>query len=368
MHDVTAIVGPSTRANSPAHGLVSREMRGRVTIIRNWATTFAKTRLSARLINLATYFACAALSTFGVERPDVIVAETDPPLLGALGAILKRRWRCRLVYNVRDLYPDIAIVNGGVRSRVLLELLARANRIGFERADLIITLGQDMAERIVRQGVPRSKVAVAPDWADCARIFPLASSPLRQSLGERFVVMYSGNLGLSQQLETVLAAANRLRGDPRILFVLVGEGARKEWLIGQANAMGLANVAFLPYQPREKLAESLSAADLHLVALAPGAAGCGVPSKIYGILAAGRPFVAVMEDEAEAARIARDHSVGLVVAPGDAEGLAATIAGAAGNLQELRAMGARARRLAEQKYDRAVATRKFDALLASLAS
>jgi colanic acid biosynthesis glycosyl transferase WcaI len=305
----------------------------------------------------------AAIVAYRLPRPDVIVAETDPPLLGALAAMLKRRWECRLVYNVRDLYPDIAEVTGGVRSPFLLDLLRRGNDYAYERADLIVTLGHDMARRIVDKGVPPDKVVVVPDWVDCGRIRPLDGNPFRRSFGDKFVVMYSGNIGLSQQLEAVLEAADRLRDDERILFAMIGEGARKNWLQEQAGAMGLTNVIFLPFQPLEKLGESLSAADLHLIPLAPGAAGCLVPSKIYGILAAGRPFIAMMEDDAEVAHIARDDKVGFVVRPGNVDALICAIRQAVDSPEHLKQMGARARRLAEVRFDRIKVTSMFGSML-----
>ncbi|MGH7247126.1 MAG: glycosyltransferase family 4 protein, partial [Pseudomonadota bacterium] len=288
----------------------------------------------------------------------------DPPLLGALGAVLKRRFGCRMVYNVRDLYPDIAYANGGLRNPALLALLRRANSSAYRAADEIVTLGHDMAERIVAKGVPAAKVSVIPDWVDTTLIRPLERNRFRAQFADRFVVMYSGNIGLSQQLESVLDAAARLADKPEIIFVVIGEGARKPALMKLARDCGLANVTFLPYLPKEELAESLGAADLHLIPLMRGAAGCLVPSKIYGILAAGRPFVAMMEAHAEVARIALDNRVGFVVEPGDAAALADAIVSAAANRAELHAMGIRAREIAVRQFDRPVATGAFAAMLA----
>jgi colanic acid biosynthesis glycosyl transferase WcaI len=370
-HAVTIVAGPSyhtKEGNLGGFRLWSRTRRGQITIIRTWGTRFSKSSLAGRLVNLGTYYLLAALVAYRLPRPDIIVAETDPPLLGALAAVLKRRWRCRLVYNVRDLYPDIAEVTGGVRSPFLLELLRRGNDYAYERADLIVTLGNDMARRIVGKGVAAEKVVVVPDWVDCGRICPLESNPFRRIFGNKFVVMYSGNVGLTQQLEGVLEAAGRLRDDDRILFAIIGEGARKEWLQEQARVMGLNNVRFMPYQPLEKLGESLNAADLHLIPLAQGVAGCLVPSKIYGILAAGRPFIAMMEDGAEVAQIARDDAVGFVVPPGDIDALVETIRGAADAPEQLKQMGMRARRLAELRFDRIKVTRAFGAMLAGVAT
>jgi colanic acid biosynthesis glycosyl transferase WcaI len=370
-HEVTVVAGPSYHTedrNTGGFRLWSRQRRGKVTIIRTWGTRFSKSNLAGRLVNLGTYYLLAAIVAYRLPRPDVIVAETDPPLLGALAAVLKRRWGCRLVYNVRDLYPDIAEVTDGVRSPFLLDLLRRGNDYAYERADLIVTLGRDMARRIVDKGVPTEKVVVVPDWVDCGRIGPLASNPFRRGFGNKFVVMYSGNIGLSQQLELVLEAAGRLRDDDRILFALIGEGARKNWLEERARAMGLKNVRFLPYQPLENLGESLSAADLHLIPLAPGVAGCLVPSKIYGILAAGRPFIAMMEDSAEVAQIARDNAVGFVVRPGDVDALVGAIREGVDAPERLRQMGLRARRLAELRFDRIKVTSMFGAMLAGVAT
>jgi putative colanic acid biosynthesis glycosyltransferase WcaI len=365
-HEVTFIAGPSLFASRGSRRLFQREMRGHVAILRTWGTRLSKTVLAARVLNLASFYLLSAAAGFCAARPDVIVAETDPPLLGMLGALLKRRFGCRLVYNVRDLYPDIAIANGGLRNPLLLALLDRANRIAFSHADLVVTVGHDMARRIADKGVAAEKLRVIPDWADCARIRPLEHNRLRAEFGERFVVMYSGNLGLSQQLDTVIEAAARLRADPRIVFVLIGEGARKAALIELVGRRRLENVLFLPFRPKEQLAESLGAADLHLIPLISGASGCMLPSKVYGILAAGRPFIAMMDEHAEVARLAAENRVGLVVPAGDSAALARAVLEAAKEPAELRMMGSRARRLAEQRFDRRGVTREFAAMLESV--
>jgi len=367
-HEITFIAGPSYHVAGSGSGLIRHEKHGRVSIIRTWGTRLPKQRLPLRIMNLATYYILAAVAARKIKRPDIIIAETDPPMLGLLGAILKRRFKCRLVYNVRDLYPDIAYANGGVRNRFLLWLLEYGNRRAYDASDRIIVLGEDMRQRVLKKGVPEDKLTIVTDWVDCAQIRPVDDSPFRRELGENFVVMYSGNLGLSQQLDTVIAAAERLRDDTRIVFLLIGEGARKKALMDQVAALGLPNVRFMPYRPKDQLAESLSAADLHLVPLFPGAAGCIVPSKIYGILAAGRPFVAIMEDDAAIARLAREESVGFVSAPGDGDELARTISDAASRREELRVMGKRARELAESRFDRHITTRRFGDVLAEVNS
>jgi len=270
------------------------------------------------------------------------------------------------VYNVRDLYPDIAVATGGVKSRSLLALLEHANRVAYAVSDLIIVLGQDMARRLIEKGVPAQKVTVVTDWADCGQIRPIEDGPFSAEFDGKFVVMYSGNLGLSQQLEVVLEAADRLRDDQRIVFALIGEGARKAVLQEQASSMRLPNVRFFPYSPKSRLAESLSAGDLHLIALRRGLSGCMVPSKVYGIMAAGRPFIAIMEETAEVARLARQHSVGLVATPADGANLARVVKQAADDRATVRMMGQRARRLAEERFDRRLVTRQYADTIAAV--
>lgn len=365
-HDVSVIAGPSYHVSTPLRGLWQHDALDGVDVVRTWGTRLPKRRLLARLLNLGSYYALAAAAALRSARPDVVIAETDPPLLGLLAVLLQARWRCRFMYYCQDIYPDIAEVTGGIHSRPLLTLLARANRLAYRRADLIVVLGEDMRRRLMSKGVPPERVVVLPNWVDCSVIRPLSHNGFRSQFGNKFVVMYSGNLGLSQQLESVLDAARQLRNDGHVVFAFVGEGARKVWLQQRATSDGLGNVRFLSYQPKHALAESLGAADLHLVPLQAGLAGCMVPSKVYGILAAGRPYVAMMEDNADVAVLARESRVGFVSPPGDAAALVRVIGEAVANPSELKAMGVRARAVAERHFDRPLLTRRFGELLAAM--
>jgi glycosyltransferase involved in cell wall biosynthesis len=180
----------------------------------------------------------------------------------------------------------------------------------------------------------------------------------------RFVVMYSGNMGLCQRLEDVITAARLLRERPEVLFLLVGDGASRKSL--EQLAADLPNVRFLPYQPKDTLAESLSAADLHLLPVDPRVISCLMPSKLYGILAAGRPVLAVAPDDCELSEVVRSEGVGRVVPPGQPERLAAAICDALGDRQELARMGAAARRVAQRDYDRPKIIGRFGRMLSAL--
>ena len=267
--------------------------------------------------NRAIYFVLAWFAAFR-ERTDVVVAETDPPVLGVLGAALKLFRKCSFIYYCQDVYPDVARATRALTNRPLLAILGFANRLAYRRADAMVALSADMAGLLQRKGIPAAKIAVIPNWIDCEAVKPQTpSAAWREKYQANFVVMYAGNLGWTQNLESVLETARLLREDRCVRFVFVGDGARKKHLENQAKLSGLENVDFLDRVNPSEMSEVLAAADLHLIPLGAGVAGCMVPSKVYGILAAGRPFVAMMESEAEVARIAREFEVGFVMPPGD---------------------------------------------------
>jgi glycosyltransferase involved in cell wall biosynthesis len=246
----------------------------------------------------------------------------------------------------------------------VIRLLRLIATLLFDRSECIVSIGHDMSARLRDLGVSYEKLQVIHDWADGRIVKPLdGPSPRARELGwdDRFVVMHSGNVGLSQSLDTVLDAADLLRDDQEILFAIVGDGASKRELMVAAEVRGLTNVVFLPYQPKEKLAESLAAGDCHLVSLKRGLTGFIVPSKVYGIMAAGRPFIAAVEKGSEAARIVSEHNCGLRVEPESASALAQAVRQMQG--LPLVEMGHRGRVAFERFYDRPIATHAYRQLL-----
>ncbi len=297
-------------------------------------------------------------------RPDVFVVETDPPALGALGAFLKWWYRCPFVFYLQDLFPEVGLVLGRLRPGLLTRLLHWLTQVGLEHADRVVVLGEDMRRRVIERGIDPSKVVVIPNWADVRALTETASAlALRQQwqVGNRYVVMYSGNVGLSQSLDKVLTAAAAFRDEP-VLFLLVGEGAAKPQLQALAAQQGLDNVRFLPYQPKELLGSSLASADVHLVPLQRGLAGFMVPSKLYGILAAGRPYIAAVDADGETALVTKRGQCGLRVDPDAPTQMVEAIRWCLRNRDEAEAMGRRGRELARAEFDRSVATAKFAAV------
>jgi len=361
-HRVTVIAGQPNFVAATGKGFSQRETHQGVHIIRVRNSRFSKKSLLGRVLGLSGYLALAAWSAFTEGRPDVLVAETDPPVLGALGALLKAWYRCGFVYYLQDLYPEVGITLGRLRPGPLTWILRWATQFGLRHADRIVVLGEDMAQRVRERGISSEKIVIVPNWVDVQCLLPFTGeNRLRKEwqLDGQFVVMYSGNLGLSQNLEQILQAARQL-GDAPVRFLFVGEGGAKARLQALAAEWDLRNVSFYPYQPKDQLSESLGVADVHLIPLQKGLAGCIVPSKLYGILAAGKPFIAAVDDDSEVARIAHESQTGVVIPPDSVPKLIEAIHWCLSNPEKLAIMGQQGRRLAETTFDRPIATAKFE--------
>ncbi len=247
------------------------QKRQGVTIRRVWHTTLPKRWMPFRLLNLVSYLIGAAWAVVWCRRPDVVVVETDPPLLCLLGWLLQRRG-AKLVVYLQDIYPDLGVALGKLPDGRLTAALRRMMFATYRRADRVVVLSRDMRRKVLDAGIDPDKVMCIPNWIDTTQLKPqkhqnafrtehLQPSDPSHPAPTR-LVMYSGNMGLCQRLDDVLDAAERLGDRPEILFLLVGDGASRRRLESEVRERRLGNVRFLPYQPKERLAESLSAADL----------------------------------------------------------------------------------------------------------
>jgi glycosyltransferase involved in cell wall biosynthesis len=366
--DVHVVAGqPNSNPTDETFKPRGAERRNNVTIHRVRHTRFPKGSLAGKCLNLLTFFLAALWETFLIPRPDVVIVETDPFFLSFLGGWLKLWRRSQSVVYLQDIYPDIAVALGKLREGILTHCLRQLLLASYRRADRIVVLSHDMRETMLEQGVCKSRLETVPNWVDTAKIVPVKrQNPFRTGLGidDRFVVMYSGNMGLSQPLDFVLEAAAALGDCREIEFLLVGEGVARRRLQEIAHNRRLTNVRFLPYQPREELASSLSAADLHLVTVDPRVYRLLMPCKMYAILASGTPLVAIAPPESELSRTVVEQGVGLAVPPGDASELTEALRWALAHRCELEPMGQRARQLAVTLFDRHTATGRFGSLLA----
>ena len=369
--DVTVVAGRAYNMDRFGSWLpVKRERWGQVEILRAYNPRLNKRVFLARVLNLSSYFCFSFLAGFFARRPDVVIVETDPPVLGLVALFFARLYRAKFVFYLQDLYPDVGVALGKLRNPLLIHALEASTRCILNGADRVVVLGDDMRQRVLGKGYRHAaRIHVIPNWVDTTQVRPHSGvNAFREAhqLNGHFVVMFSGNLGLSQGLEQVLDVAAALAGDKRVRFVFVGEGAVKADLMERAKARGLSNTLFLPYQPKEFLSVSLSAADLHLVPLQKGITGLIVPSKVYGILAAGRPFVAAIEDDSHAAQIVREHGCGIRVEPDSPAELKAAIVWAVDHPAELQEMGRRGREASVRIFDRTISVGKFRAMIEEL--
>lgn len=361
---------PNQNPGNVAFRRSGTEVRNGVSIHRVRHTRMRKSWILGRVINLLTYLFTSALRSLRVGRADVIVVETDPPLLCYLGVLLSVWHRAKLIVYLQDIYPDIAVELGKLRRGLLYRFLHRTMYGAYRRADQVVVLSEDMRDRLLGQGVLAERIAVVPNWVDTRVVHPVKeSNALRdgEGWGSDFVVMYSGNLGLSQRLEHLIDAAGMLRDDPGIRFVFIGDGATKSSLVARVRDKGLSNVTFLAYRPKEALAESLSAADVHVVVLDPALSGCMMPSKIYGILASGTAVLVAADERCELSRMVGEHGIGRSVPFGDPVALAESIRWFRRSPSERQDMGRRARDVAVDRYDRRHVTPMFGDILRGVA-
>ncbi len=316
-----------------------------------------KGRLVARAAGFAGFSALASIdAVFAAGRCDVVFAMSPPITLGVAGWAASRRGRAPLVFNVQDVFPDAAVETGVVSSARVADAASRLERWLYRRAAAVTVLSEGMAENVrakLGSGVDPNKVVVIPNTADAGRINPADRlNSYRANLGldgaDCTVVMYAGNLGHSQPLELVVAAAQRFadQGRADVQFVVNGDGVARSTVA--AAAEGLENLHLVGWQPPERLGEVLAAADLHLVLLRRGLGTTSVPSKVYSVLAAGRPVLASVDPGSEVARLLADSGAGRTVYPDDPDAFCAALADMVADRYGLAAMGRRGRAFAEQ--------------------
>lgn len=369
------VVASRLRYDDPGARLAAREDCRGVRVRRVWTSRFGRRWLPGRALDYLTFYLSATLALLlTVRRGDVLVAMTDPPLISVPAALVTRLRGARLVNWLQDVFPEVAEElgmpgGGGVSGRIL-----RAFRDASLRAAAVnVVLGERMAERVrARRGVQARRVQVIPNWADGTAVVPVAreANPLRRDwgLGDRFVVGYSGNLGRAHDFADLVAAADALRDDDRVVFLFIGGGARQADLSRTVAEKGLANVQFRPYQPRERLSRSLGVADLHVVSLRPALEGLIVPSKLYGAAAAGRPVLFIGDPDGEVARLCRRFQAGWAVVPGDRDRLVDLIRALAADPRPALAAGGHARRMLEDEFSLEHAARGWAGLLDAIAS
>ncbi len=318
-----------------------------VEIHRVKALPFARGKVG-RVLSYLSFYVSAAVRGLTLPRPDLVLTLTTPPLLSLLGNLISALRGSRHFIWEMDVYPDVAIdLNyfkaGGLADR-LTGFLADFSR---RHADGIIALGECMKDRLVRRGIDPRRISVADNWADAAAIHPLA----RQGNPRQLVLLYSGNLGLAHDLDTLTESMRELRNDDRFHFLFVGSGGRRQELADFCKAHSITSLELRPYVQRESLSYSLSAGDIGLVTQREACCGSVVPSKVYGLMAAGRPILFIGPRDATPARIVERFSCGWHVNCNDSGALTALLKYLAAHPSEVAKAGQNARKALLENYD-----------------
>jgi putative colanic acid biosynthesis glycosyltransferase WcaI len=360
-HRVTVLCGRPSYDPSERRGwrLYQTEDVDLVRIIRVGSTAFPRFQMKRRLLNYLSYVALAIPRALFIDC-DVVLAMTDPPFQGIVGAFVAMLKRRPYVYNIRDLYPDMAVGGGIVNRGLLVRAWEKLHRWALPRAARVIVLGEDMRARIIAKGVEAERVVIIRDGTDVlppGAPLPAPDPEVVHAIrgGFSFVLLHAGNFGFYGAWRTLVTAARKLAKEG-VGLVFVGDGAQRMEV--EAAAAGAENIRFLDYFPPGKIPSVLAAPDAHIVTVKRGLEGVVVPSKMYGILAAGKPIIAVAPKEADVASLAARQGFGVTADPDKPAELVDVVRNMLSDMNRLKTMG-EAARAAAPAYDRVQELQKF---------
>ncbi len=335
--------------------LFRKEEKESLTVTRLHPFPQDKNKLFRRLVGFLAFSFLALIASVSKKGPfDAVIVISPPLTLGTVGKAAAVRHRCKLLLNLQDIFPDIAITLGKIKSRSSIKVLEKYEKLTYSGTDSITVLSKDL-EKNVNKKIESIKnppqITVIPNFLISSSIKPqnrLTEYREEHHLGEKFVVMYAGNLGNSQSFELITDAAKKHEDRDDIVYVINGGGVMSSSLKQQAN--NLRNLVVIGYQPIERLPEVLATADLHLVPLRTGLGGMSVPSKIYSVFAAGRPVIASVDPGTEIERIVVESEGGIVVPPDDFESFISAVEKLIEDSEMLKEMGHKARFWLENCY------------------
>ena len=354
--------------DDPNATLPSQDFVQGVRVNRVWATQFGRQNLPGRTLDYLTFYLSAGWSLFALLKSgDSVVAKTDPPLISVVAAMVAKVRGAKLINWIQDLFPEVAgaLAVGGIKG--LEGLLRSVRNWSLRAASMNVAIGDGMAKKLAGEGIKSNAIQVIHNWADGCAIWPVdrKNNDLRRewNLLNIFVVGYSGNIGRVHEFGTILDAAERLKPSTNIIFLFIGEGARRVSIEEEVLRRGLGNIMFKPYQPREQLGLSLTVPDVHLISLQPSMEGLIVPSKFYGIAAAGRPAIFIGSKNGEIPRILQEAQCGFSVEKGQAEDLSQVIQELADHLDTCVSLGKRARAVFDRRFETRHAMHAWEAIL-----
>lgn len=356
-----------------------RENHDGVEIRRVRSTRFDKDKIPLRVVNWLSFAFFVFVRLLRTDHSnDVKLVLSNPPILPFVTWLFKRVRGTPYVYLIYDMYPDMPVALGVIsEDGVIARLWQRAMQAVYRDADRIVVLGESMERRLTEKMVDdpefdSDKIVVIPNWEDEEFIRPMDKSDNKFAADydtrEKFTLLYSGNIGRFHELETAIDAIEVLedRGRDDIQLLIIGEGARKHDLIRRVNQKDIDNVQFLPFQPLDRLPETLTCGDASLVGIKPEMEGMCVSSKLYSSLAAGMPVLAIVGKEDEVARVVRENDCGAYVPPGNSDRAADVLAEWAENPTDAMECGRNARRTLENNYTKEHAVKAYTSLFAKL--
>lgn len=342
-----------------------------IEIFRLKNTTFNKYRMAGRVINYLSFHFLIFFRDLFYERPDIVFVLSTPPFISFSGLMLKILKKSKVIYNVQDLFPDLAVELGKLKNKSIIGFLKKLSELIVRRVDKVVVVGEYMEKRIreelLRETSTDTHVVTIHNWADGDKIKVLREDEENNFLKRewrlegKFVVLYSGNIGYLHEFDTIISTAEYFakEGSREIVFVFIGEGIKKGYIEEKIKEKGLYNILFFPYQSREMLTYSLGLADVSLVTLEKGFEGMVVPSKIYGILASGKPVIAIIGEESEITEIIRRGKCGKIIKIGDFKALSNAIINYYKNPQKCNEEGMNGRKYFEKNFERKIATKKY---------
>lgn len=378
LSDLVFHLAPGTRISvitsrglydDPKAELPPFEIKGDVAIHRVYRPRFGRDSLAGRAIDYLAMYQSFAAAAWRLSKPgDFLIAKTDPPLLSVALAPVAHAKKLALINWLQDLYPELALGLGMRALEPVAPLMIAARNASLKAAHCNVVLGERMQDRLEANGISAGRIQIIPNWCDDELIAPQSTkdNPLRSAWGldDKFVIGYSGNLGRAHEYATLLDAAELLRDERDIVFLFIGGGYLTQSLQKEVERRRLAEMfQFRPYQTASELGTSLAIPDVHWISLLPAMEGLIVPSKFYGIAAAGRPIIAVTDPAGDIAKLVRDNQCGAVVSPGDGQALARTIREFRADRLCLDQMGRNARALLDRSLRKKTALEHWQQLL-----
>jgi colanic acid biosynthesis glycosyl transferase WcaI len=350
--------------------LFQRDRVGPVKVIRSYIYVPRNKSGLGRMLNYLSFNISSTLAGLFSGKQDVIFVMSPPLTIGLTAFVLGLIKRIPYSYNLQDIWPEVAVKLGMLRAPALIAFFERMEKFIYHHSRKIFAISDEFKVNLVHKGVSAGKIEVFPNFVDADFIRPMGKAnafSLAHGLAEKFVVLYAGNVGLSQGLEVILDAAEELKGRGEIVFLIVGQGTCRDELGAEAERRGLQNVRMLPFQPESDVPMVYAACDVALIPLRRGITENSVPCKTYSIMAAGRPYIAGVDDGSTVAKLTDAVGGGLCVAPEDGKALAKAVLRLQADAGLRQTMGAGGREYVQRHFARETITDRYRVALEHLA-